>query len=183
MTRRVASGAALLYLATLLAAPFVDRGRDVLRSYPEDYSGGPADAIVRLGYVAVAVMSLAIAARVVRERGWSQKAAAAMLVAASAVSLTLAVVPRQITGGPSLVGVVVGFVLAPLALTLSGRRELARAAVVLGVAVAFGFVALAVAPRDVAGITNRGWDVLLALWGLAFSRGVPITSNRARSLR
>jgi hypothetical protein len=183
VTRRVASGAALFYLATLLAAPLVDRGRDVLRAYPEDYSAGPADVIVRLGYLAVALMSLAIAALVALEGGWPRKAAAAMLVAAAAVSLTLAVVPRQITGGPALVGVMLGYFLAPILLTLTGRRALPRAALVLGAAVGFGLVALAVAPRDVAGITNRGWDVLLALWGLAFSRAAQITSSRARSLR
>jgi hypothetical protein len=33
-----------------------------------------------------------------------------------------------------------------------------------------GFVLLVIlAPRDLAGIANRLWDVLLAVWGLAFA--------------
>lgn len=164
--RRVASAAALLYLATLLAAPLIDRARDVLRAYPEDYSPGTADAIVRLGYVAATAMALAIAATVARG-GWARRAGAVMLVAAGAASLTLAVVPQQVTGGPILVGVL-GFVLAPLVLSLSGRRELPRWCVALGVAVSLGFLSLAMAPRDVAGITNRVWDVLLALWAVTY---------------
>lgn len=167
-----------MYLATLVAAPLVDPHLDPLRSYPEDYSPGPADGIVRLGYVSVALMALAIAALTVRWAEWSRRVAAVLLVAGAVASATLAIAPQQVTGGPLLAGVV-GLVLAPLVLSISARRELPRPVVALGILVAFGFLALAVAPREVAGLTNRAWDVLLALWGLAYAlaHGRPATTR------
>ena len=181
MTRRIAAGAALLYLLTLVAAPLVDPARDVLRSYPEDYSPGPADALVRAGYVSVAVMAAAIAWVAVRQGGLARTVAGTMLVAAAAVSATLAVAPQQVTGGPLLAGVILGLVIAPLVLSIAGRHDTPRAPVVMGIVVSVGFLSLMAAPREVAGITNRVWDVLLALWGLAFTtRPAAAPSRHAR---
>ncbi len=167
MLRALAIGGAGVYLATLLAAPLVDPELDLLRSYPEDYSPGPADPIVRLGYVSVVLMALAIAALNLRQPRWSRRVAAVLLVAGAAASATLVLAPQQVTGGPLLAGVL-GLVIAPSVLSISARHELPRAVVTLGIVVTLGFLALTVAPRDVAGITNRAWDVLLALWALSF---------------
>lgn len=168
LSRGIAIASASLYLATLVAAPLIDPHLDPLRSYPEDYSPGPADWVVRLGYVSVALMALAIAVVSLRQGGWPPRIAAVLLVAGAIASATLAIAPQQVTGGPLLAGIA-GLVIAPLAISMSARRELAWPVVMLGFLVTFGFVALAVAPRDVAGITNRGCDVLLALWGLAYA--------------
>lgn len=168
--RRVASPLAIagasVYLVTLLAAPLLDRSIDVLTAYPEDYAAGPAGPVVRLGYLAVALMAFAIAASL--DQRWVSRIAAAFLAAGSVASLALAVAPQRVTGGV-LAAAVLCLVAAPLLVSLGTRRERSGALVAFGVIVTFAFVALAVAPDDIAGITNRAWDVMLGAWGLAFA--------------
>lgn len=179
LVRLVAGIAAAVYLATLLAVPFFDRETDVLRAYPEDYTTGLAGALVRLGYVAVALMALAIAASLVRERGWLERIAAVLLAAGVATSLVLTWAPQQVAGGVLLIGVL-ALALAPALVSIGRRGRLSPVVVTLGVIVTAGFIALIVLPpREFAGIANRSWDVLLAIWGLSFAR-IPARATRER---
>lgn len=147
--------ASAVYLVTLLAVPLLDRETDVLRAYPEDYTTGLAGALVRIGYVAVALMALAIAASVVRERSWLERIAAVLLVAGGAASVVLAWAPQRVAGGMLLIGVL-ALAVAPILVSIGGRRRLSPIIVTLGIFVTAGFVALIVlAPRELAGIANR----------------------------
>ena len=166
--RRAAAIAGAAYLGTLLVVPFIDRETDFLRAYPEDYATGVAGPLVRLGYVAIAFMALAIGASLGREGTWLERIAAVLLAAGSATSLVLAIAPQQLTGGPLLVGVF-GLVFAPLLTSIGAGKRLSTIVVRLGVMATAGFVALMIAPHELAGITNRSWDVLLAVWGLSFA--------------
>lgn len=183
-TSAVAVAGGTVYLVTLVAAPLVDRAIDVQRAYPEDYAFGPAGVLVRLGYAAVALMVLAIAMLLAREGGAGRLVAAALLVAGATMSFVLAAAPQQVSGGVLLLGVLC-LVAAPLVSSIAERRRLGRIAFALGVLVTVAFVALAVAPKDVAGLTNRAWDVLLALWGITFplARSGHIVSGAATPSR
>jgi hypothetical protein len=168
------------YLATLLVVPFIDRETDLLRAHPEDYATGVAGALVRLGYLAVALMALAIAASLVREGRWLSVIAAGLLAGGGVTSLVLAAAPQQVTGGLLLVGVL-ALALSPLFVSIGADGQLPPAVATLGVIATVGFVAFIVlAPRELAGIANRAWDVLLAVWGLSFALVTRAGSSPAR---
>jgi hypothetical protein len=156
------------YLVTLLAVALIDRETDLLRTHPEDYATGVAGALVNVGYVAVALMALAIAASLVREGRWLSVIAAALLAGGGVTSLVLATAPQEVTGGPLLVGVL-ALALSPLLVSIGADGRLSPVAVALGVIVTLGFVAyILLSPRELAGIANRSWDALLAVWGVSF---------------
>lgn len=168
-TRRGAAIAGAVYLATLLAVPLIDPQTDLLRAHPEDYTTGLPGVLVRVGYGAVALMALAIAASVLRGSGWLERIAAGLLLVGAVTSGVLAAMPQEVTGGPLLVGVL-ALALAPLLVSIGAAPRLSPVVVALGVTVTIGFVVLiALAPRELAGIANRSWDVLLAAWGMSFA--------------
>jgi len=167
--RRGAAIAGAVYLTTLLVVPLIARETDVLRAHPEHYTTGVPGVLVRVGYGAVAFMALAIAASVLRWSGWLGRIAAALLAVGGVTSVMLAAMPQEVTGGPLLFGVL-ALALAPVLVSISGAGRLPPGVIALGVMVTIGFVGLIVlAPRDLAGIANRSWDVLLAVWGLSFA--------------
>lgn len=167
--RRGAAIAGAVYLTTLLVVPLFAPEVDILRAHPEHYTTGVPGVLVRVGYGAVAFMALAIAASVLRWSGRLGRIAAALLAMGGVMSVVLAAMPQEVTGGPLLFGVL-ALALAPLLVTIGGAGRLPLGVAALGVMVTIGFVGLIVlAPRDVAGIANRLWDVLLAVWGLSFA--------------
>ena len=173
--RSVAAIAASLYVTTLVAVPLLDRDRDVLRSYPEDYADGPAGLLVRLGYVAVALMALAIAVAIARVRAWSLRLALGLLGSGSLAALFLAAAPQQVNGGFLLAGIL-GLALAPAAISIGTRDRQSPVFVTLGMITTLAFATIAIGPHEMAGAINRAWDVLFGLWGVTFA----VISRRSR---
>ena len=167
--RHGAAVAGAIYLVTLLVVPLLARETDVLRAHPEHYTTGVPGVLVRVGYAAVSFMALAIAGHVLRWSGWLGRIAAGLLAMGAVMSAVLAAMPQEVTGGPLLVGVL-ALAVAPLIVSIGSAGRLPSGVVALGIIVTIGFVVLIMlAPRDLAGIANRSWDVLLAVWGLSFA--------------
>jgi hypothetical protein len=160
----VVVAASAWYVVTLVAAPFIDRSIDVLRAHPEDYVHGPAGALVIAGYWSVALMALLIAGTLVAG-DWRDRLASVLLLAGALTSISLAIAPAPVTGGPLLVGVL-GLAIAPplLALAHAHGPWIERA---LGIGVLALFLALVFAPGEVGGVVNRAFDIVLGAWGAA----------------
>jgi hypothetical protein len=164
----LAAIASATYLVTLVVVPLLAPERDVLRSHPEHYADTTFGALVRVGYLAVAVMawSVGVIAWTARARWRLPVAALALLGGAAAFVLALA--PVEVTGGPLLVGIL-ALALLPATASIASGGAHGSATRIFGIAVTLGFAAaVALAPREIAGLTNRVWDALLALWGVAF---------------
>lgn len=168
----VAAVAAAAYVLTLIVVPLIDRDVDVVRAYPEDYASGAGGALVRVGYLSVALMALALAAALLRAGRWPERIGGLLLAAGSGTALVLAAAPQQVSGGLLLAGVF-GLVLAPGVVSVALRRRLPAVVVGLGLAVTLGFATLGVVPREVAGVANRAWDLLLGAWGFALALTSP----------
>ncbi len=161
------AASSLVYLVTLIVVPLLAPQRDVLRSHPEHYADTAAGWLVRLGYVAVALAAWSVAATLLATPGRMRVVAALLALAGGALALQVAVALDEVTGGPLLLGVF-ALALTPAAASIARRGTLRSTVVVLGIGVTLAFVMLAVAPKEAAGLVNRVWDGLLAIWILAF---------------
>lgn len=170
----VASIASAIYLLTLIVVPLAAPERDVFTAHPEHYADTTLGALVRIGYLAVTATLGAVVAIVSRMHGRWRFVAATFALAAAIATADLAIAPAEVTGGPLLVGVI-ALALTPGTAGVAIGSALPVPARVFGLAVTVAFIAIAIGPKDVAGLTNRLWDVLLATWGivlgLTFERG------------
>jgi len=172
---QIAAIACAMCLVTLVVVPLAAPERDVLRSHPEHYVDTAMGALVRLGYLAVAVTMSAIVTIVWRGRGPARYAAALLAAVAACTTLVLSVAPVEITGGPLLVGLF-ALVLTPAAASLASARVLPVGQRILGVVVTVSFIVFAIESSEISGLINRAWDALLGVWGVAFA----ISARRTR---
>ena len=163
----VVSVASAIYLVTLVVVPLAAPERDVLRSHPEHYADTALGPLVRLGYIALAAALCGIIAIAWSTRSRWRYATCSLALAGALTTIVLALAPIEVTGGPLLIGIV-ALALTPAAATMASAPTRPSGVRALGFIASIGFLAIALGPRDVAGLTNRIWDALLASWGVAF---------------
>lgn len=171
MRRALALVAALgsaCYLATLVLVPLVDRARDAMRSYPEDYTDGPAGSLLALGYLLGGISDLALGLAVLARGSRVSRAGALGLIAGGVLSLALVPGPFMVTGGILAVFAVALFA-APLVVSVGYRGSGRRWFVALGAVVALGLVLMGGAPAATRGLANRLVDAALGAWTLGFA--------------
>lgn len=166
--RKLIASVSIIYISTLIAVPILDRELDVLRTFPEHYDAGPAGLLVRVGYAAVALMTTGIVVVALREGDLLERFGAVLLAAAVPTTALLVIAPQEVSGGWLLAGVFC-LAVAPAIIAFAGRHRSPRWTIAAGAIVPVGFVLFALAPETIEGLANRVWDVLLGLWGFAYS--------------
>lgn len=174
----VAAVAGTFYLVTLFVVPVVDRAREPLSSYPEDYASGPASGLLTVGYASIGITAVALAARIFLDGGWVARIGALFLAAGGLLSLLLAAGPFMVTSGVLAVAAILLFA-APTVVSAGHRGPRRRWLLALGIFVAVGFLLMTTLPPATRGIANRLVDVALGAWLVAFAVSLP-PGRRAR---
>lgn len=185
----VAAFGAAVYVAVLVALPFVDPTFNVVTAHPEDYAAGRLGWAVNVSYLALAIALVCFVISALPVRRWAI-AVPALVMPPTILCVALAVDPVGVAAGTQLLLLpIVCLAMVPLIASMTLRDRLGtwhRLLAGLAVVVLLAFAALIVAPDTVGGAVNRAFDVALGLWfvlaAIAVRRGAAWASVRAAPL-
>lgn len=164
-------GGVAVWSIALVSGPVLRPDLNVLTAHPEDYAQGPWAVLMQAGYAGVAIAGLG-AAFLARRR----PVAAVLLALFGIGALALAILPptgSQANGGTFADSLFPYFQLAPLAffpaIAWITWRERGRLLIATAAIAWLLFLPLVSGEPPSAGLLNRGADLAMAAWLVAFA--------------